>query len=88
MATGRSRCRSLHSAIAASGFAATFAGVRYSVDCGSLADPDSDAFDYAEGNAPHAQGFAVLTYKGGKLLPPELVEIVNGEAVFRGEVVC
>jgi len=63
---------------------ATFNGVRYSVDCGSLADPDSDAFDYAEGGAPHAQGFAVLTFKGGQLLPPELCEVVGDMAYFRG----
>lgn len=62
----------------------TFNGVRYSVDTGSLADPQSDAFDYMEGNPDHAQGFAVLTFKGGKLLPPELVEVVDGTAYFRG----
>jgi hypothetical protein len=62
----------------------TFQGVRYSVDCGSLADPDSDPFDYAEGNPDHAQGFVVLTFKNWKLLPPELVEIVEGTAYFRG----
>lgn len=64
--------------------AATFRGVRYSVDTGSLADPHSDAFDYMEGNPDHQQGFAVLTYRNGVLMPPELVEIVNGEAWFRG----
>ena len=63
---------------------ATFAGIRYSVDTGSLADPDSDAFDYAEGGPDHAQGFAVLTYKDGHLLPPELCEVVRGQAWFRG----
>jgi hypothetical protein len=66
---------------------ATFAGCRYSVDTGSLADPDSDAFDYAEGGPDHAQGFAVLTYKDGHLLPPELCEIVHGVAYFRGAAV-
>jgi predicted MPP superfamily phosphohydrolase len=62
----------------------TFAGVRYSVDTGSLADPDSEGFDYTEGNKPHAQGFAVLTYRDWKLLPPELGEVVDGVAYFRG----
>jgi UDP-2,3-diacylglucosamine pyrophosphatase LpxH len=64
--------------------AATYAGVRYSVDTGSLADPASDAFDYAEGGPDHAQGFAVLTFRDGMLLPPELCEIVRGKAYFRG----
>lgn len=67
--------------------APTFRGVAYSVDAGSLCDPESDAFDYAEGNAPHAQGFVVLTYRDGQLLPPELVEVVHGTAYFRGQPV-
>lgn len=66
---------------------ATFNGFRYSVDTGSLADPDSDGFDYAEGGAPHCQGFAVLTYKDGHLMPPELCAVVNGQAWFRGRPV-
>lgn len=64
--------------------AAGFNGFRYSVDAGSLADPDSNAFDYAEGNAPHCQGFVVLTFRGGFLMPPELVQIIDGVAWFRG----
>jgi hypothetical protein len=65
----------------------TFAGVRYSIDCGSLADPDSEGFDYAEGGANHAQGFAVLTYKDGKLMPPEICEVVDGQAWWRGQAI-
>jgi len=65
----------------------TFNGMRYSVDTGALADPDSDVFDYAEGAPNHLQGFVVLTYKGGKLMPPELVEVVDGVAWFRGAAV-
>lgn len=56
----------------------------YSVDCGSFADPDSDAFDYAEDGPPHVQGFAVLTYKDGELLWPELCYVQKGAAYFRG----
>lgn len=67
--------------------AATFQGVRYSVDTGSVADPASDAFDYAEGGPDHAQGFAVLTFRDGLLMPPELCEVVRGQAWFRGEQV-
>ena len=66
---------------------ATFAGARYSIDCGSLADPESEAFDYMEGGAPHVQGFYVLTYKGGRLLPPEPCAIVDQVAYFRGQPV-
>lgn len=65
--------------------AATFRGFIYSVDTGSLADPRSDGFDYMEGNAEHAQGFAVLTYKDGRLLRPELCQVEeDGVAYFRG----
>ncbi len=64
--------------------AATFAGIKYSVDTGSLADPKSEGFDYMEGNFEHAQGFAVLTFRKGVLMPPELCEVVNGLAWFRG----
>ena len=63
----------------------TFAGHRFSVDAGSLADPDSDAFDYAEGGPNHAQGFAVLTFRDGLLMPPELCTIMRGRAWWRGE---
>ncbi len=64
---------------------ATFSGFRYSVDTGSLADPDSEAFDYAEGAPAHCQGFAVLTFKGGKLLMPELCYVQDQVAYFRGQ---
>jgi hypothetical protein len=64
---------------------ATFNGYRYSVDTGALADPESDGFDYAEGAAPHCQGFAVLTFSDGILMPPELCAIVHGKAWFRGK---
>jgi hypothetical protein len=64
---------------------ATFAGFRYSVDTGSLADPTSKGFDYAEGGPEHAQGFAVLTFVCGQLLMPELAYVFDGVAYFRGE---
>lgn len=63
----------------------TFAGYRYSVDCGSLADPNSEGFDYAEGAVPHCQGFAVLTYHAGHLLTPEVCYQHGGSMWFRGE---
>lgn len=57
----------------------------FSVDCGSFADPNSDAFDYAEGGPPHVQGFAVLTYRKRELMWPELCYIQKGNAYFRGK---
>lgn len=63
----------------------TFNGYRYSIDGGSLADPESEGFDYAEGNIPHCQGFIVLTYVAGELMPPDVCAIINGRARFRGE---
>jgi hypothetical protein len=39
---------------------------------------------YLEHNpVPWASGFAVLTFRNGVLLPPELVEVIDGEAFFR-----
>lgn len=64
---------------------ATFAGFRYSVDTGSLADPTSAGFDYAEGGAEHCQGFAVLTYQSYELMMPELCYVQGGVAYFRGQ---
>ena len=62
----------------------TFGEVRYSVDAGSLADPDSEGFDYREGNIPHVCGFVVLTYQAGMLLKPEFCYLQRGEMWFRG----
>ena len=68
---------------------ADYGGRRYGVSTGMLADPSDTQFRYAEDNPrPWCQGFAVLTYDDeGRLLPPELCEVINGSAYFRGEVV-
>lgn len=65
-------------------------GRRYGVDTGTLAEPYGDQFTYTESNPVNwCSGFAVLTFKNGQLLPPELCEVINGVAYFRGqEVVC
>ena len=63
---------------------AQYYGFLYSVDAGSFCDPQSDAFDYAEDDKPHVQGYAVLTYEKGELLWPELAYIKNGVTYFRG----
>lgn len=61
-------------------------GRRYGVDTGTLADPLGDQFGYLEDNpTPWAQGFAVLTFENGRLLPPELCEVIDGVAYFRGQ---
>lgn len=65
-----------------------YRGTRYGIECGCLADPDDHQFDYGmDSPKDHRSGFVVLTFKAGKLLPPETCEVVPGVgAVFRGEV--
>ena len=63
-------------------------GRRYGVDSGTLAEPSGDQFVYTEENPVNwCSGFVVLTFKNGMLLPPELCEVINGVAYFRGEKV-
>lgn len=65
-------------------------GTRYGVDTGSLANVWGDQFEYTEDSTRnHRSGFAVLTFHNGKLLPPELCEVLDedeGLIVFRGVV--
>ena len=65
-------------------------GDRYGVDTGCLADVNARQFvDYTE-DAPKnwRSGFCVLTFKDGRLLPPELVTAWDENAVvFRGDVI-
>ena len=66
-------------------------GTRYAVDTGTLACPVGEQFTYAEDSpANHRSGFAVLTFHRGKLLPPELLEVIDEDAglvCFRGQVI-
>lgn len=65
-------------------------GTRYGVDTGCLADPDGAQFlDYSEDNPRnHRSGFAVLTFRDGKLMLPELVLVWDRDTVeFRGELI-
>lgn len=60
---------------------------RYGVDCGTLSDfgPDVDKFIYGEDNPFNwGSGFAVATFKRGRLLPPELASVQDGVCYFRG----
>jgi hypothetical protein len=68
---------------------ADYSGNRFGVDTGTLAEPYGPQFDYAEGNPlNHRSGFAVLTFKDGQLLWPELVhKWADGQIEFRGEVI-
>jgi hypothetical protein len=64
-------------------------GTRYGVDTGCIADPYGPQFtDYTEdGPRDWVSGFAILTYREGRLLMPELVTVVEPGAVqFRGAV--
>lgn len=63
----------------------------YGVDAGCLADfgPGVPQFDYSEdGVVGWASGFAVIHIaEDHTLLPPELCEVINGRAYFRGHAV-
>jgi hypothetical protein len=51
-----------------------------------MADVGGPQFTYVEaGPLNWASGFAVLTFRDGRLLPPELVVVDGGTAWFRGE---
>ena len=64
-------------------------GSRYGVDTGTMANLDDPAFEYAEDNPKNwRSGFAVLTFWEGKLMPPELCEVISeGLVYFRGQVI-
>lgn len=67
---------------------ADYNGRRWGVQTGTLSDMLADQFEYTENNPSYSgQGFAVLTYRNGVLLPPELCEVIDGIAYFRGEAV-
>jgi hypothetical protein len=62
---------------------------RYGVDTGCVADKEHRAFSYTE-DAPldWRSGFAILTYRGGRLMYPELVTKWDDKHVqFRGALI-
>lgn len=70
-------------------------GTRWGVDCGTMMEPGigepwgEQAIDYTE-DSPLSwrSGFAVLTFKDGELLWPEVVHVVRrGVVSFRGELI-
>ena len=66
-----------------------YTGTRYGVDTGTMANLDDPSFDYAEDNSRNwRSGFAVLTFWNGKLMPPELCEVISeGLVYFRGQII-
>jgi len=66
-----------------------YRGRRYGVQTGCLIDLDGPQTEYNEnGPSSACPGFAVLTFRDGELLYPELCEVKNGKAWFRGEIVA
>lgn len=66
-----------------------YTGTRFGVDTGTMADPYGAHADYDEDNPKnHRSGLAVLTFRNGRLLWPELVHVLDDKTVeFRGELI-
>lgn len=66
-----------------------YRGRRYGVSTGAIADVGGPQFAYTEDNpTPWCSGFAVLTFdQAGRLLYPELAEVIGGVCYFRGRPV-
>jgi hypothetical protein len=67
-----------------------YTGTRFGVDCGTLAEPQGPQFgDYLEQNPTNwRSGFIVLTMHKGRLLWPEIVNVLEqGVIEFRGKVI-
>lgn len=63
-------------------------GSHWGIETGMLGDPRSRAFEYHEGAPSRAhEGFVVLSYDDGALMPPEFCEMVRGRPIFRGKPV-
>lgn len=65
-------------------------GTRFGVDTGTLADPNGPQFrNYLEESPTNwRSGFVVLTYRDGRLLWPEVVNVFDKDHVeFRGEII-
>jgi UDP-2,3-diacylglucosamine pyrophosphatase LpxH len=64
-------------------------GTRYGIDTGCVASPWHKAFNYAENNPRNwISGFAVLSFKDGRLLQPELASVWDEKSIqFRGAVI-
>jgi hypothetical protein len=63
-------------------------GIRYGVDTGTLSDLGGAKFSYGEDNPTnHRSGFAVLTFRDGRLMWPEVVSVIEpGKVEFRAKI--
>lgn len=63
-------------------------GTRFGIETGTLADPDSDAFEYTMSTpCDWVSGFVVLTFVEGEMLYPEFAQVRDGKCYFRGEII-
>jgi hypothetical protein len=61
----------------------------WGIECGMLADPNWSVLNYQLAREGQGQpGFAVLTFRDGVMATPEIVEVNDGAAWFRGEPVA
>lgn len=65
-----------------------YRGIRYGFRCGTLSDAGLPIFDYQEANpSQQISGWMLLTFRDGRLLRPEPIEVIGeGEVSFRGKV--
>jgi len=65
-----------------------YCGTRFGVDTGTLADIYGPQFEYCETNPVNwRSGFAILTFRDGRLLWPEVAHVIEeGVVEFRGEL--
>lgn len=61
----------------------------YGVDSGMIADVTGPQFQYTEDNPTnHRSGFVVLEWQHGRLMPPDLCEVIApGKVRFRGQTI-
>lgn len=64
-----------------------FHGTHWGIDCGMIADKNGPQFVYTEDNETGwREGFPVLTFRHGKLMPPDFVHVTGPDEVwFRGK---
>lgn len=67
-----------------------YRGRRWGIQTGTLSDLEAPAFEYTENGPPKGacSGFVVLHFRDGEMCPPELCEVINGKAWFRGQIVA
>lgn len=64
-------------------------GRSWGVECGMLGDPNWPCFNYRLGiDGQWQPGFVVLTFRDGVMATPEVVEVRDGAAWFRGEPIA